>query len=119
MVVTNRCFTRRAITLAKVNNAELWDRNRLAREILAIRAPTLPAPTDRTLEAEPPEVASVGFCCSPIPASHLPDLRCCYGAATFGLRRILRMLGIPRLPRSASGIAFRRIGACRSASRLP
>jgi HJR/Mrr/RecB family endonuclease len=43
MVVTNRCFTRRAITLAKVNNAELWDRNRLAREILAIRAPTLPA----------------------------------------------------------------------------
>ena len=65
MVVTNRCFTRRAITLAKVNNAELWDRNRLAREILAIRAPTLPAPTDRTLEAEPPEVASVGFWAPP------------------------------------------------------
>ena len=39
MVVTNRCFTQSAINLAKANGVDLWDRDRLAREMPTARPP--------------------------------------------------------------------------------
>ncbi len=42
VVVTNRRFTQSAINLARANDVELWDRDRLAREMRAVASPPLP-----------------------------------------------------------------------------
>jgi restriction system protein len=60
IVVTNRYFTKPAINLAKANAVELWDRDRLAEEILKSHpASPLPAPTGPPVPTVKPSPASL------------------------------------------------------------
>jgi restriction system protein len=59
MVVTNAHFTQAAVTLANSNDVDLWDRDRLAKELLE-RAPSQASASPQGPGPEPPLIAASG-----------------------------------------------------------
>jgi restriction system protein len=85
MVVTNRSFTSSAINLAKANRVELWDRDRLAKEMLAAHGPLTPSPVKLVphpefLQATPPESVPA----MPAPSCPLCGARMLRRASAYG-----------------------------------
>ena len=66
ILITNRYFTRPAVDLAKANNVELWDRDRLSQEMLKA-CPSSPVP----VEASAP-VSKSGFSLASSPSTTCP-----------------------------------------------
>jgi restriction system protein len=69
LVATNALFTDAALHLARVNQVELWDRHRLAGELLALSRSESSGRTGRLVEVQKPAAAPLG---DPVPVQSRP-----------------------------------------------